>query len=70
MQPVCLHMIFLLFTLLYLIFCFKISLLIILKKPSIEKALLTLHITAETHFFTSEKTKVIMHGLGTTYVMR
>ena len=50
MRPVCLLMIFLLFTLLYL----KINL---LKEPSREKALLTLHAMTEMHFFTSEKLK-------------
>ena len=57
MRPVCLHMIFLLFTLLYLIIWLKINLLILLKEPSIEKAILTLHVTTETHFFTLEKPK-------------
>ena len=50
MRPVCLLMIFLLFILLYLIVLLKINLLILLKEPSIEKALLTLHVTTETHF--------------------
>ena len=54
MRPVCLLMIFLLFTLLYLIIYLKKNLLILLKDPSREKALLTLHVTTETHF-TSEK---------------
>ena len=57
MRPVCLLMIFLLFTLLYLIMLLKIDLLILLKEPSIEKALHTLHVTTEAHFFTSEKPK-------------
>ena len=57
MQPVCLLMIFLLFTLLYLIIQLKVNLLILLKEPSIEKALLTWHVMIETHFFTSEKPK-------------
>ena len=51
MRPVCLLMIFLLFTLLYLIIQLKINVLILLKKPSVEKALLTLHVTTETHFY-------------------
>ena len=55
MQPVCLLMIFLLFTLLYLIIQLKINLLILLKEPSIEKALLTLHVTTETHFLLQKK---------------
>ena len=50
-------MIFLLFTLLYLIILLKINLLILLKEPSREKALLTLHVMTEMHFFTSEKPK-------------
>ena len=44
MRPVCLLMIFLPFTQLY-----KDKLMILLKDPSIEKALLTLHIKTETH---------------------
>ena len=35
----------------------KINLLILLKEPSREKALLTLHVMTEMHFFTSEKPK-------------
>ena len=50
-------MIFLLFTLLYLIICFKINLLILLKEPSIEKALLTLHVTTGTHFYFGKSKK-------------
>ena len=50
MRPVCLLMSFLLFTLLYLIIELKINLLLLLKEPSIEKALLTLYVTTETHF--------------------
>ena len=57
MRPVCLLMIFLLFTLLYLIIKLKINLLILLKEPSREKALLTLHVVTEMPFFTSEKPK-------------
>ena len=57
MRPVCQHMIFHLFTLLYLILWLKINVFILLKEPSIEKALLTLHVTTETRFFTSEKPK-------------
>ena len=47
-RPVCLHMLFLLFTILYLILRLKINLLILLKEPSTEKTLLTLHVTTET----------------------
>ena len=43
-------MIFLLFTLLYLIIWLKINLLIVMKEPSIEKAILNMHITTETYF--------------------
>ena len=50
MRPVCLLIIFLLFTLLYLIIRLKINLLILLKEPSREKALLTLHVMTEMHF--------------------
>ena len=41
---------FLLFTSLYLILLLKINLLILLKEPSMKKALLTLHVTTETHY--------------------
>ena len=51
MRPVCLLMIFLLFTLLYLIIQLKINLLILLKEPSRDKALLTLHVMTEVHFY-------------------
>ena len=51
MPSVCLLMIFLLFTLLYLIIYLKINLLILLKEPSREKALLTLHVMTEMHFY-------------------
>ena len=47
---VCLLMIFLLFTLRYLIIELKINLLILLKEPSREKALLTLHVMTEMRF--------------------
>ena len=57
MRPVCLLMIFVLFTLLYLIILLKINLLILLKEPSREKALLTSHVMTEMHFFASEKPK-------------
>ena len=57
MRPVCLLMIFLLFTLLYLIIQLKINLLILLKEPSIEKAILTLDVTTETQFLLRKKTK-------------
>ena len=64
MRPVCQLMIFLLSTLLYLMNLTKINILILLKEPSIEKALLTLHVTTETHFyFEKKKLKNIMHGL-------
>ena len=48
-QSVFLHMIFLFFTLLYSIMQLKINLLITLKEPFKEKALLTLHRTKDTH---------------------
>ena len=54
MRPASLLMIFLLFTLHYLIIQLKIKVLILLKEPSIEKDLLTLHVTTEA-YFTSEK---------------
>ena len=48
----------------------KINLLILLKEPSIEKALLTLHITTGAHFLLQKYLKNIMHGLIKMYVMR
>ena len=57
MRPVCLLMIFLLFTLLYLVIQLKINLLILLKEPSREKALLTLHVMTEMHFFFGKNLK-------------
>ena len=48
-------MIFLLFTLFYLIIYLKINLLIVLKEPSREKALLTLHLMTEMHFLIQKK---------------
>ena len=51
MRPVCLIMIFLLFTLLYLLIKLKINVLILLKETSREKALLTLHVMTEMHFY-------------------
>ena len=51
MRPTCLLMIFLLFTLHYLIIQLKVNLSILLKESSIEKALLTLHVTTETYFY-------------------
>ena len=50
MESVCLLMIVLLFTLLYLIILLKINLLILLKEPFREKALLTLHVMTEMLF--------------------
>ena len=40
------------------------------KKPSIEKALLTLHVTTETHFLLQNNVTNIRHGLVKMYVMR
>ena len=70
MQPVCLLMLFLQFTLLYLILELKINLLILLKEPSREKALLTLHVMTEIHFLLQKNLKNITHGLVKMYVMR
>ena len=50
-------MIFLLFTLPYLIIKLKINLLILLKEPSREKALLTLHVMTEMHFLLQKNLK-------------
>ena len=69
MQPVCLHIIFLLFTLHNLIIWIKINLFILLQKSSIEKALLTLNVTIGTRFFTLEKPEKIMLGLVKMYVL-
>ena len=70
MQPVCLLMIFLLFTQLYLIICLNINLLILLKEPSIEKALLTLLCNDRNAFLLQKTLKNIMHGIVKMYVMR
>ena len=70
MRPVCLLMIFLLFTLLYLIIKLKINLLILLKEPSREKALLTLHVVTEMPFLLQKNLKNIMHGRVKMYEMR
>ena len=70
MQPVCLLMIFLLYTLLYLIIELKVNLLILLKGPSREKALLTLHVMTEMHFLLQKNLKNIMHDHVKMYVMR
>ena len=50
MQPVCLLMVFLLFILLNPIIQLKINLLILLKEPSRENSILTLHVMTEMHF--------------------
>ena len=55
MRPVCLLMIFLLFTLLYLIILLKINLLILLKEPSRGSPYLAC--SDRNAFFTSEKPK-------------
>ena len=57
MRPVCLLMILLLYTLLYLIIELKINLLILLKEPSREKALITLHVMTEMHFLLQKNLK-------------
>ena len=70
MQPVCLLMTFLLFTLLYLMILLKINLLILLKEPSRKKALITLHVMTEMHSLLQKNLKNIMHGRVKMYVMR
>ena len=70
MRPFFLLTIFLLFTLLYLIIKLKINLLILLKEPSREKALLTLHVMTEMHVLLPKTLKNIMHGHIKMYVMR
>ena len=42
----------------------------LLKEPSIGKALLTLHVTKEMHFLLQKTLKNIMHGLVKMYAMR
>ena len=49
---------------------YKINLLILLKEPSIEKALVTLHVTIERHFLLWKILKNIMHGLVKIYLVR
>ena len=48
----------------------KINLLILLKEPSREKPLLTLHVVTEMHFLLQKNLKNIMHGRVKMYVMR
>ena len=48
----------------------KYNLLILLKEPSREKALLTLHVMTEMHFLLQKNPKNIMHGRVKMYVMR
>ena len=62
-------MIFLLFTLLYLIILLKINLLLLLKEPSRDKAHLTLHVMTEMHFLLQKNLKNIMHGYVKMYEM-
>ena len=70
MPPVCLLMIFLLFTLVYLIIYLKINLLILLKEPSREKALHNLACNERNAFLLrKKKLKNMMHGLVKMYVM-
>ena len=66
---VCLLLIFLLFTLRYLIIELKINLLILLKEPFREKALLTLHVMTEMRFLLRKNQIKIMHGHAKMYVM-
>ena len=46
------------------------NVLILLKEPYKENALLTLHVTIETHFSLRKSLNNIMHGLVVIYVMR
>ena len=48
----------------------KINLLILLKEPSRENALLTLHVMTEMHFLLQKNLRNIMHGRVKMYVMR
>ena len=61
---------FLLFTLLNLIIQLKRNVLILLKEHSIDQALLTLHVTTETHLLLRKTLKHIIHGLVKMYGMR
>ena len=70
MRPFCLPVIFLFFTLLYLIIKLKINLLILLKESSREKAPLSLLVMTEMHFFLQKNLKNIIHGRVKMYVMR
>ena len=54
----------------YLIICLQINLLILLKEPSLEKALHTLYVMTETRSLFRKKPLSIMHGLVKMYVMR
>ena len=53
-----------------LIINLNLNLLILLKEPSREKALLTLHVMTEMHFLLRKKLQNIMHGHVKMYVMR
>ena len=46
------------------------SLMKLLKEPSREKALLTLHVLTEMHFLLQKNLRNIMHGRVKMYVMR
>ena len=48
----------------------KDKLIDLIKRPSREKALLTLHVMTEMHFLLRKKTKNIMNGHVKMYVMR
>ena len=48
----------------------NLNLLILLKVPSREKALLTLHVVTEMHFLLQKNLKNIMHGRVKMYAMR
>ena len=70
MRPVYLLMIFsTLYTTLVHNLIKDINILILLKEPSREKALLTLHVMTEMHFLLQKNLKNIMHGRVKMYVM-
>ena len=54
----------------HILFDIKRDLLILLKEPSREKALLTLHVVTVMHFLLQKNLKNIMHGRVKMYVMR
>ena len=69
-RPVCLLVVFLLFALLCLIVWLGVGLLILLKGPSRERALLALHVVAEVHFLLRKGLGSVVHGRVGVCVVR